>query len=148
MFEELPVTGVSDFIDRLKLAFQNGDWEGLDEEADFTIEVSAGQKKLFTARAEVILYFGGYNETTYHSSATYWSPEEWGGTATVSYNGIDDYLGLYVNKDQEISIESFAEQIPEGKFRDLYIKYAKQIIKDTIDKFVTKACPDYEYDWD
>ena len=107
---------------------EDGDWEGLDEEADFTIEVSAGQKKLFTARAEVILYFGGYNETTYHSSATYWSPEEWGGTATVSYNGIDDYLGLYVNKDQEISIESFAEQIPEGKFRDLYIKYAKQII--------------------
>lgn len=29
MFEELPITGISDLIERLKEAFESGDWEGL-----------------------------------------------------------------------------------------------------------------------
>lgn len=124
-----------------------------DEEAKFKIKVSAGQTPLFTGTVYPTVYFNGSCETTYYSPATMYNrygdpgdPEESAGTISVIYQGVDDYFYMEDESGEEITAKDFANKIPEGKFRDLYEKYADKVILDTIDSLIRKA-GDYEGDW-
>lgn len=124
-----------------------------DEEAKFKIKVSAGQTPLFTGTVYPTVYFNGSCETTYYSPATMYNrygdpgdPEESAGTVSVIYQGVDDYFYMEDESGEEITTKDFANKVPEGKFRDLYEKYADKVILDTIDSLIRKA-GDYEGDW-
>lgn len=124
-----------------------------DEEAKFKIKVSAGQTPLFTGTVYPTVYFNGSSETTYYSPATMYNrygdpgdPEESAGTTTVTFEGVDDYFYMEDESGEEITAKDFANKVPEGKFRDLYEKYADKVILDTIDSLIRKA-GDYEGEW-
>ena len=129
------------------------DWETTDEEAQFKIKVSVGQTPLFTGTVYPTVYFNGSSETTYYSPATMYNrygdpgdPEESAGTTTVTFEGVDDYFYMEDESGEEITTKDFANKVPEGKFRDLYEKYADKVILDTIDSLIRKA-GDYEGEW-
>ena len=124
-----------------------------DEEAKFKIKVSAGQTPLFTGTVYPTVYFNGSSETTYYSPATMYNrygdpgdPEESAGTTTVTFEGIDNDFYMEDESGEEITAKDFANKVPEGKFRDLYEKYADKVILDTIDSLIRKA-GDYEGEW-
>lgn len=139
----------ADFADEV----EDENEEITDEEAKFKIKVSAGQTPLFTGTVYPTVYFNGSSETTYYSPATMYNrygdpgdPEESAGTVSVIYQGVDDYFYMEDEFGEEITAKDFADKVPEGKFRDLYEKYADKVILDTIDSLIRKA-GDYEGEW-
>lgn len=127
--------------------------EEVDEDAKFDIKVSVGQTSLFTGTVYPSPSYDINVEETYYRGATMYNsygdpgdPAEGAGVTTVTYTGLGD---IYIEDEEgnEINLASYADKIPEGMFRNMYIDYAEKVIADTIDELVAKT-GDYEKEWD
>lgn len=130
------------------------DWKFYDEDSKFKIRVSVGKTELFTGTVYPVVDFSG-SYRSYHTPATMYNrygdpgdPEEGAAAVTVTFDGIESNFYMENESGEEITTGDFTDKVPKGMFRNLYEKYANEVIIDAIDSLIEKD-GDYEdsYSW-
>lgn len=73
---------------------------------------------------------------------------KWARTSYIECTGTAEEINsIWDDNDNEIPLVELADKIPEGRFRDLYVKYISKVITEAVDAYVKKNSLDYEIDW-
>lgn len=128
-------------------------WSCDDDEADFDITITVGSTPIFEGLACSVVSWEGGSELTYYQPATMYrsngdpgDPEESSGVTRINYAGLSCEF-LLDKEENEFSIEDLAEKVPEGKFRNMFIKYGKQVVESALEDYVLSHSEDVEHDW-
>ena len=118
-----------------------------DDEAEFEADILMGTTPLGHYTIPASLEFSGSCVTTHYERATYWDPEERSGTTTIDLDEVNTDYDIIDEDGNEVSVEELAEKIPEGMFKNLFIKYIKRIINNAVDNYIPKDDSYYEEEW-
>lgn len=100
-----------------------------DIDAELKVKVLLGHIPLYTG---II-----YPDLSYEARTSY---IECTGTA-------EEINSIWDNDGNETSLVELADKVPEGRFRDLYIKYISKIITEAVGTYAKKNSVGYKIDW-
>lgn len=100
-----------------------------DIDTEFKIKLSMGHIPLYTG---II-----YPDLAYGVDGSY-----------IVYENTDEVSSIWKDDDSDgTTLVELADKLPEGRLRDLYIKYVSRAVADAIDTYVKENSSDYELDW-
>ena len=101
-------------------------------------EDTAAELKVKVLLGRIPLYTGiVYPDLSYEARSSY---IECTGTA-------EEINSIWDDDGNETALIELADKVPEGRFRDLYIKYISEIITEAVDTYAKKNSVDYKIDW-
>ncbi len=122
-----------DFANEIDDIYDDSSWSisTFDEDIDteFKIKLSIGHTFLYTGNV--------YPNLSYNLEGSY-----------IEYEGIEEINSIWDDNDiKEIPLVELANKLPEGRFRDLCIKYVSKAVTEAIDAYIRKNSSDYKLDW-
>lgn len=122
-----------DFADDFYENYDEDGWTDTTSREDIDVEL-----KVKVLLGHIPLYTGiVYPDLSYEARSSY---IECTGTA-------EEINSIWDDDSNETALVELADKVPEGRFRDLYIKYISKIITEAIDTYAKKNSVDYKIDW-
>lgn len=122
-----------DFADDFYENYDEDGWTDTTSREDIDVEL-----KVKVLLGHIPLYTGiVYPDLSYEAGSSY---IECTGTA-------EEINSIWDDDSNETALVELADKVPEGRFRDLYIKYISKIITEAVDTYAKKNSVDYEIDW-
>lgn len=142
-------TDPNDYVDDV----DEEDWTHEDDEAEFNVKITIGSTPVFEGLALAGVNWTGSSRTTYYQPARMYMrngdpgyPEESAGITTVNFDSVE--LAFFEDADgNQYEVSELAARIPEGKFRDMFVKYGEQIVEEALEGYVDSHSDDVEYEW-
>lgn len=104
-----------------------------DNDASFEIKILRGDKDFFIGDAKDTTVKYSVYADNHHVADSYSDPGYNWGTEHYTYDGCE--VGVIVDKDNN-EIDSYADKIPEGSFRELFIDYIYDLVAEAIDNYI------------
>jgi hypothetical protein len=122
-----------DFADDFYENYDEDGWTDTTSREDIDVEL-----KVKVLLGRIPLYTGiVYPDLSYEARSSY---IECTGTA-------EEINSIWDDDGNETALIELADKVPEGRFRDLYIKYISKVITEAVDTYAKKNSVDYKIDW-
>lgn len=115
----------------------DGSLSAIDEDASFDITLKFGEKELAKVIAYASLSYSGFFRGGY-VDATYDDPGYTYGSGELEFESLDGDTVVMTLDDNDFTPDMVSDLIPEGRFRDLFMKHWLDVIDANIHTYIEK----------